>query len=460
MDNQEILLLIDNKDWAAVKKAVAEINTVDIAGIFHTLDDANIIILFRLLPKDGAADVFAYLDPETQEHIVSGLSDKELSAIVNDLFADDAADFIDEMPAGVATRVLKAASEDTRAQINLLLSYGEDTAGSIMTTEFVDLKQSLTIKDAFIALRKKAVDKETIYTCYVKDENRKLTGVVSVRKMLITERSKRISDIMETGVIFARTSDDKETLGQMFTKYGLMSIPVVDSEERLVGIVTVDDALTVIKQEATEDFQIKAATRPSELPYLKTKAFRLALNRVIWLFVLMVAGLLTGGIIESYDKRIGILPILASFIPLLMSTGGNAGSQSSTLITRGLAVGEIKSKDFWRVMWKELRVALIIVPVMALFVFLRVMFTVRPEKLFIESIGLQESNVSLGLAVACSISFTVIAANLIGALLPLAAKKIHVDPAIMASPVLTTILDTCSLLIYFAFLMLFLKGLT
>ncbi len=458
MTNDEILLLIDKKDWAAVKAAVSEMNTVDAAEIFRTLDDANIIIIFRLLPKDAAADVFSYLDSETQEHIVTKLSDKELSGIINDLFADDAADFLGEMPAAVVTRVLKSASEDNRAQINHLLSYADYTVGSIMTTEFVDLKQSLTIKDAFAALRKKAVDKETIYTCYVKDENRKLTGVVSVRKMLITDRAKRISDIMETNVIFARTSDDQETLGQMFTKYGLISMPVVDSEDRLVGIVTVDDALTVIEEEATEDFQIKAATRPSDKPYLETTPFKLALNRVVWLFVLMVAGLLTGWIIQGYDERIGVLPILASFIPLLMSTGGNAGSQSSTLITRGLAVGEIGTRDIWRVLWKELRIALVILPVLALFVFLRIQFLVDPGSLVNPDAGISATNIEMGFAVACSISCALVAANLVGAALPLLAKKIHVDPAIMASPVLTTILDTFSILIYFAFLMLFLTG--
>ena len=458
MGEKEILQLIDNREFPRVKEVLANMNCADIAEIFAQLDKTNISIIFRLLKKDEAADVFAYLDPDTQKTLVVSLSDKEIGHIINDLFLDDAVDFIEEMPAVVVPRILKNANEETRNQINLFLQYGENSAGSMMTNEFVDLKQNLTVAEAFDVIRAKAVDKETIYTCYVKDDTRRLIGIVTVKQLLLAAKGTAVSKLMEKNIICVKTTDDREILTAMFEKYGLLAIPVVDSEERLVGIVTIDDALTVLKEEATEDIEKMAALKPSERPYLQTSVFRLAANRIVWLLVLMVSAMLTGFIIEGFENTIAVLPILVGFIPLLMDTGGNAGSQSSALVIRGMAVGEIKTQDVGKVLWKELRVALLIGVVLAAFIVLRVLiFNGDPSKLVIGTH--QNHPIQLGLAVAFSLVCTVVMAKILGGLLPIAAKAIKMDPAIMAAPLITTIVDALSLVVYFGLLKLLISGL-
>lgn len=453
---EEILQLIEEKRFNAVKAALSQINAVDAAEIFHKLSPENVSIVFCLLSKDEAADIFSYLDHDTQEIIINSISDKQISSLLSNLFLDDAADMIDELPANVVARVLKNADEETRKQINHLLSYGEGTAGSIMTPEFVDLKASLTAEQALEAIYRKAYDKETIYTCYVKDAQRRLVGVVTVRRLLLAAPDALVSDIMETNVIYANTNLDTEELVNLFTKYGLIAIPVVDKEQRIVGIVTVDDAMTVMQKEVTEDFQKMAATKPSDKPYLKTGVLRLAANRIPWLIVLMLAAMVTGLIVERYSAALAVLPLLAGFIPMIMDGGGNAAAQSSTLITRSLALGDVTKRDAGRVLWKEVRVSLLCIIPLAIFVFLRVFILTDPSKLIMDNGVSVGSVVNLGIGVACSLSCSILLANILGGLLPIAAKAVKVDPAVMASPLLTTILDSCSLLVYFGFMMLFL----
>jgi len=458
MTKNEILDLIEKRDYLQIKQILFNMNSVDIADVFSQLEKADLAVIFRLLQKDKAADVFSYLDHDTQKHLVNLLTDKEISQIINDLFLDDAVDFIEEMPANVVTRVLRNTSEKMRAQINQFLQYDKDSAGSIMTIEFIDLKHDIKVEQAFDVIRKKAFDKETIYTCYVKDDTRKLVGVVTVRELLLASKDALINSIMETNVISARTTDDKEALGQLFTKYGLLALPVVDSENRLVGIVTIDDALTVIEEEATEDIEKMAALTPAEKPYLKTSVFQLALNRVVWMLILMLGAMFTGLIIERFEASISALPILVGFIPMLMDTGGNAGAQSSTLIIRGMAVGEIKPSDAPKIFWKELRVALIIGVILGVFVISRIMiFNNDPSRLVIGDA--QNSPFNLALAVALSLMCTIIMAKMLGGFLPIAAKTLKLDPAIMAAPIITTIVDALSLLVYFGFLNLFITGL-
>ena len=458
MTQKEILTLIERKEYSKVKIILSEMNPVDIADILHELDKTSLSIIFRLLKKDEAADVFAYLDTDTQRDLIDFLTDKEIGHIINDLFLDDAVDFIEEMPANVVMRVLKNANEETRTQINQFLQYSKDSAGSIMTNEYVDLRDNLTVAEAFDIIRQKAYDKETIYTCYVKDASRKLIGIVTIKQLLLANKNALISSIMETNIISAKTSDDKEELASLFSKYGLLAIPIVDSENRLVGIVTVDDAIIVISEENEEDIEKMNALNPSERPYLETKIFRLSINRITWLLVLMMSALLTGFIIEGFEASISVLPILVGFIPMLMDTGGNCGAQSSTLIIRGMAVGEIKSKDIFKILWKELRVALIIGIFLALFVIARVMiFNSDPSKLVIG--GVQNSAFSLAIAVALALMCTILIAKILGGTLPILAKSIKVDPALMAAPLITTIVDALSLLVYFGLLKLFITGL-
>ncbi len=454
---EEILELIEEKRFSAVKAALSEINAADAAEIFHKLEPENVSIVFCLLGKDEAADVFSYLDPDTQEIVINSISDKQIAQLLSNLFYDDAADMIDELPANVVARVLKNADEETRIQINHLLSYGDDTAGSIMTTEFVDLKETLTAEQALDVIYKKAYDKETIYTCYVKDSHRKLTGIVTVRRLLKSKPDALVSEIMEPNFIFADTGMNTEELVNLFTKYGLTAIPIVDKEQRIVGIVTVDDAMRVMQKEVTEDFQRMAATAPSDKPYLKTGVFKLVINRLPWLVVLMFASMVTGFIMEGYSSALAILPLLTAFVPMLMDGGGNAAAQSSTLITRGIAVGEIRKRDAGRVLWKEIRVSLFCIIPLALFVFLRVLLLTSPDKMIMDDGSSVGTVLNLAIGVACALSCTVLSANILGGLLPIGAKAIKMDPAVMASPLLTTVLDSSSLLIYFGFMMLFLN---
>lgn len=434
---EKLNILLKEKKYLQMRSEIESYNEVDIAAFLDTLeDDEEIILVFRMLPKELAAEVFANLEPERQQHIVESITSTELTAIIEDMFLDDAVDFIEEMPANVVKKVLANAKEDTRKLINQFLQYPENSAGSMMTIEFVDLKRSMTVSEAFSHIRKTGVDKETIYTCYVIDKSRRLEGIVSVRTLLLASPDELIEDIMDTNVTYVQTTDDQEEIANLFRKYGWMSLPVVDRERRLVGIITIDDAVEVLEEEATEDFEKMAAMLPSEKPYLKTSVLVLAKNRIMWLLVLMLSAMVTGGILSKYEEAFTILPILVTFIPMLTDTGGNAGSQSSTLVIRGMALQEIEIKDFLKVFWKELRVSLVVGIVLSAVNFLRLVF-------------LSPANPMVALTVSLSLLLTVIIAKSVGSLLPIVAKLMKSDPAIMASPIITTIVDAFSLIIYF-----------
>lgn len=440
---EKLLELVNENALKELRTILIGMNEVDIAQLFENIDRENIVKIFRLMPKEQAAEVFAYLPAETQQLIVETITDKEIAIILDELFLDDTVDFIEEMPANVVKRVLKTADAETRKYINTFLQYADDSAGSVMTIEFVDLKKQMTVSQAFEHIRKTGVDKETIYTCYVTDKNRHLEGIVSVRKLLLSKDDELIGDIMKSNVIFATTSDDQETIANMFSKYGLISIPIVDSEKRLVGIVTIDDALDIIEQEATEDFEKMAAITPSEKPYLKTGVFELAKHRIMWLLILMISATFTGGIMKVYEDVLSSMIVLSVFIPMLMDTGGNAGSQSATLIIRGLALGEIQTKDWLKVASKELLVAIIAGIALAVVNYFRiVLFNMgSPEVAFVVSL---------------SIICTIVMAKVVGGMLPIAAHKMKIDPAIMASPLITTIVDAMALFTYFTFARVFL----
>jgi len=428
--------LLESKKYADVRTILAEGNTVDIAELFDELSENDAVLVFRLLPKEIAADVFSYMETDAQMHIVESITDRELSGILDDLFIDDAVDFIEEMPANVVKRVLKNTTGEKRALINRFLKYEEDTAGSLMTIEFVGLKKEMTVQDAFDTIRRTGPDKETIYTCYVMNENRRLEGIVSVKTLLLSDKEALIGDIMDTNVIFVSTDDDKEEITSIFQKYDFLSLPVVDRERRLVGIITIDDAVEALQQENTEDFELMAAMTPSEAPYLKISAFGHAKRRVFWLLLLMLSSAISGTILEAFQDSFAVMPILVSFIPMLMNTGGNCGSQASTLIIRGLSLGEIQGRDTLRVWWREARVAVLCGVVLAGVNLLR--------------IWLFDGDFILGFVVSISLLATVILAKSVGCLLPIGAKKLGLDPAIMASPIITTIVDICALALYFS----------
>lgn len=433
---KEISRALKTRDLREVRAMLGKMNVVDMAGELEQMDTRLAVRLFRILPKDKAAAVFAYFSRDMRRHVVDAISDAELSGILNDLFLDDAVDFIEEMPAGVVKRVLGHVRQDKRDMINQLLKYPDDSAGSVMTPEYVDLKAGMTVQEAFAHIRKTGVDRETIYTCYVTDGQRTLLGAITVRTLLLAEPAALVGDLMERNVIYAVTMDDRESLVHDFRKYDLLAIPVVDGENRLVGIVTVDDAFEVQEEEATEDFQIMAAMSPSEEPYLKTSVWKLTKNRVLWLLLLMLSATLTGAIITRFENALALVPALVAFIPMLMDTGGNAGSQSSTLIIRGMALEEIAVTDVWRVWWKELRVAVLCGAALVVVNFAR--------------IALTGGGLMMALTVSLTLYATVLLAKSIGCLLPIMARKVRLDPAVMASPVITTIVDAGSLAIYFA----------
>jgi magnesium transporter len=424
-------------DFEALKIALEGKNPVDIAEEFEQLDapPETLAKYFRMLPKDTAADVFAYLPNDIRQSIISAIKDSEIKGIIDELFLDDAVDFIEEMPASVVKRVLSNLPAGKRDMINHFLKYPEGSAGSIMTIEYIDLKMNLTVSDAFARIRKEGADVETIYTCYVIDAERRIVGAVSVRALLLASPEDRIGDIMERDVIYAATGDDKESLANDFRKYGLLAMPVVDNEGRLVGIVTVDDVMEVQEDEATEDFEIMAAVSPLDEPYLKTGVFQLTRNRVLWLMLLMLSATVTGSIIGGFESALSAMPALVAFIPMLMDTGGNAGAQSSTLIIRGMALEEIELRDVLRVLWKELRVALLCGGALSVVNFVRML--------------IMRKGAVMALTVTGALFLTVLLAKTVGCLLPLGAKKLRLDPAVMASPVITTIVDAGALLLYF-----------
>ena len=431
----KILELINNNEYKELKLLLNDINESDLSEIFDELDNIDTAVIFRLLDKDIAADVFSRMESSTQEKLIDSLKDNEIKDITSRLFADDAADMISEMPANLVKRILKNTDASKRKDINELLQYPEDSAGSIMTIEFTDLRSTMTVKEAFDRIRSIGDNKETIYTCYVIDNTRKLVGVVTVKDLLLASYETKIEDIMETGVITINTHEDKEEVAKMFDKYDFLAMPVVDMENRLVGIVTVDDAMDVMNEEASEDFEIMAAMTPSEDSYFNMSVFEHTKNRIVWLLILMLSAAITGSIINHYQNAFSSMPILVAFIPMLMGTGGNCGSQTSTLIIRGLATGEIELKDVFKCWFKEIRVALLVGIILSGVSAIRIM--------------IQYQNITLAITVGIALIATVAMSKSLGCLLPLAAKKLKLDPAIMAAPLITTIVDTCSILIYF-----------
>ena len=436
MDFEKLSDLVEARRFRELKELLGDMNENDVAAFIEELEPEKKVVVFRLLTKGQATDVFACLEVEDQQHIINSITDNELREIVEDLFVDDAVDMLEELPATVVKRVLQNATSDTRNLINQFLKYPENSAGSIMTAEYIGLKKAMTVEQSFAYIRKHGVDKETIYTCYVTDATRRLEGVVTVKELLMNPYEETIENIMDDHVIKATTTDDQEEVADLFNKYDLLSLPVVDHENRLVGIVTVDDIVDVIEQEATEDFEKMAAMLPSEKPYLKTSVLDLAKNRILWLLVLMVSSMITGGILAKYEAAFAVMPLLVTFIPMLTDTGGNAGSQSSTLIIRGMAVGEIHLSDILKVLWKELRVGLLVGVVLCLVNYVRLLI-------------MYPGNEIVSLTVVLSLFVTVILAKTTGAILPILAKTLKLDPAIMAAPLITTIVDAFSLVIYF-----------
>ena len=436
MNVQALLELLERRDLHALRAALLEENEVDIAEFLEQLPQDKIVVVFRALPKEMAAEVFSNLEPDTQQVIIQSATAQEVSAIVEELYVDDAVAMLEELPANVVKRVLKAARPDTRKLINQFLNYPDNSVGSIMTAEFTDLKQSMTVSQAIAHIRRTGENSEGVYTCYVTDAGRRLEGVLTIKELLLAQDEQLIADLMETDVITAETTEDQEKAVERMMKYDFISLPVVDKEGRLVGIVTVDDVMDVMEEEATEDFEKMAAMAPSEKPYLKTSVLSLATHRILWLLVLMISGMITGGILGQYEAAFAAMPLLVTFIPMLTDTGGNAGSQSSTLVIRGMAVGEIQLKDFAKVFWKELRVSMLVGVVLSAVNFVRLIIT-------------YPGNYMVALTVALALFVTVMLAKTVGGVLPMAAKLCHADPAIMAAPLITTIVDAISLVVYF-----------
>ncbi len=443
--NEEIFELIGEKKYARLRDLLSEMNPADIAQILEDVPERELPVIFRILPKELAAEVFVEMDSQMQQLLIEAFSDTELREVMDELFMDDTVDIIDEMPATVAKRILSQTDANTRKMINQLLAYPDDSAGSIMTTEYVDLKKNMTVDAAFDRIRKIGLDTETIYTCYVTDASRRLLGIVTVKDLLLNEKTCVIGDIMDENIIFANTLDDKEEVAGQFEKYDLMALPVVDKENRLVGIITVDDAIDVIQDEATEDIEKMAAILPSDKTYFRTGVFSTFKARIPWLLLLMISATFTGAIISGFEEKLTVLPALIAFIPMLMDTGGNSGSQSSVTIIRGISLGDIEFKDIGRVIWKELRVALCCSAVLATVNFAK-MWLVDYLMLHTFDPGRQFAEIGV---VCVTLFFTVIVAKLIGCVLPIIAKKIGFDPAVMASPFITTIVDAISLFIYF-----------
>lgn len=435
------LELLENKKFVQLKGELQEMNPADIAVFVEELketaefDEKKLILLYRILPKETAAEAFTYMDSDTQMTLINAFSDKELRYVIDELYLDDTVDIIEEMPANVVSRILKNTDSDTRKQINQLLNYPKDSAGSVMTTEFVYLHRDLTVGEAFEQIRKIGLVKETVYTCYVISAHRRLVGIVTVLDMLVADSDTRIEDIMESNVISVKTHDDREEVAHTLSKYDFAAIPVVDNENRIVGIVTFDDAMDVLQEENTEDFAKMAAVVPAEDSYFKTSVWSHAQSRIPWLLILMLSATLTGWISSRFEAQIAVIPMLVSFMPMVMGTGGNCGSQSSTLIIRGMALEEIRLRDFFKVIFKEVRIALICAVVLAVVNGVRVYIVYK--------------DLSLAVVIALSLVGTVVIAKLVGAVLPMGAKALKLDPAIMATPLITTIVDSCSLLIYF-----------
>ncbi|MBE6761493.1 MAG: magnesium transporter [Ruminococcaceae bacterium] len=438
----EICELLDNRKFNTLRDIITQMNEVDIAELIDEATPEQAVIIFRLLPKQLAAEAFAYMDSDTRERLVVVLTDKELRLVMQELFVDDVASMLEEMPASVVKKMLKAASPEDRREINQILQYPEDSAGSVLTTECVRLRAAMTVADAFEYIRKYGPDKETIYTCYVTDNNRYLQGVLTVKDLLLAKSTDIVGELMETNVISAHTTDDQEEVAKTFTKYDFSALPVVDLENRLVGIITVDDIVDVIEQEATEDIEKMAAILPGDKPYLKTGVFETVKSRIPWLVLLMFLATFTGMIITSFENSLAGSIALTAFIPMIMNTGGNSGSQSSVAIIRSLALDDIEFKDIGRIIFKELRVSLICGGILAIANFVKIL-------LFDNIIMKSGISTEVAIVVCITLLVTVVAAKIIGCTLPLLAKLCRLDPAVMASPFITTIVDAISLFVYF-----------
>ena len=441
---ETIKVLLDDKKFSTLRDILITMKPFDIAAVFENLQDEKMPILFRILPKELAAETFVEMDDETQEFLIHGFSDSELKEVVDELFVDDAVDLIEEMPANVVKRILRQADKDMRKQINELLKYPEDSAGSIMTTEFIVLRPDMTAEMAIKRIRRTGVDKETIYTCYVTDANNKLIGITTVKDLLLAEDDELVKSIMEENVISVTTLADQEQVAQMFSNYNFLALPVVDNENRLVGIVTIDDAIDVIQEEATEDIEKMAAMLPTDKPYLKTSVWETYKSRIPWLLLLMVSATFTGQIIARFEDALSAFAILTAYIPMLMDTGGNCGSQASVTVIRGISLDEIEFSDLFRVIWKEIRVAVVCGATLAAANFVKLMLV--DKMIFGNPI-----TITVALVICLTLVVTVFAAKVVGCTLPLLAKKIGFDPAVMASPFITTVVDAISLMIYFNF---------
>lgn len=435
MESDALKEMLERRDYPELKKLLENSNSADISVLLDEFGGEELIRIYRLLGKEKAAHVFSYMEPDKQESLVKSMTDKELKDVMDEMFADDAADMIEEMPANLVKRILRHTSPEDRMAINNLLHYPSGSAGSVMTTEFVDLKSHMTVSEAFSKIRRVGVDKETIYTCYVLDDERMLIGIITVKTMLLSDSDAVIGDIMETNFIAVNTLDDKEDAAKKFDKYDFLALPVVDMEDRLVGIITIDDAVDVLQEEVTEDFEKMAAISPSDTSYFKTSVWAHAKNRILWLIVLMLTASITGGILTKYQDAFSAVPLLVSFIPMLMNTGGNCGNQSASLIIRGIALDEITPADFFKALFKEFRVSLIVALALALINGLRILIFYR--------------DIQLTVVISLTLIITVILSKALGCSLPLLAKKLKLDPALMASPLITTIVDTCSMFIYF-----------
>ena len=436
-DLELLLELVAQKQFRRLKEILSEMNEVDVAEFMGEVEDDQMLLIFRLLPRDMAAEVFSYMeDSEDQEKLISALSDKELREVLDELYLDDTVDIIEDMPANVVSRILRNTDSTTRDQINQLLNYPRDSAGSLMTTEFIFLHPDDTVGQSFDRIREVGLDKETVYTCYV-THNRVLLGVVTVRSMLLSSYETRIGDIMETNVLSVSTHEDKENVAQMFSKYDLTALPVVDGEDRLVGIITVDDAMDVMEEEATEDIEKMAAILPTDKPYFQTGVIETWKHRIPWLLLLMISATFTGTILGFFEEALAANAALTLFIPMLMDTGGNSGGQASVTIIRAMSLGDVEFSDWLRVVWKELRVAVLCAATLGIVVFGKVMVIDR-------------KSLTVAMVVALTIFVTIIIAKLVGCILPMLAKRLGFDPAVMASPFITTVVDALSLLIYFA----------
>ena len=440
--NEELRELLDNRSMRALKQRMEEMNEFDVAEFLSGIEDNRMPMVFRLLSKETAADVFANFDVPDQERIINSMTDSELAGIIEELYVDDAVDMMEELPANVVKRVMHTATPQTRALINQYLHYPDDSAGSIMTSEFVDLKKYMSVKESLARIRRIGEDKETIYICFVISAHRKLEGIVTVKDLLLADDDAIVEDLMDRNVIFATTTEDQESVSEKFSDYDLMALPVVDMEGRLVGIVTVDDVIDVMEQETTEDFELMAAMTPSDKPYSRTGILEIWKNRIPWLMFLMLSATFTSMILTHFEDMLAVQAALVAFIPTLMGTGGNSGAQASTAVIRSLSLGDTEPQDAVSVMWKELRVAFLCGVTLAVVNFIKMLVL---DGMIMHNDGI---TVSVALTVSLSILFIVIFAKVVGSMLPIAAEKIGVDPAVMANPLISTVTDTVSLLIY------------